>query len=514
MSFPISTAHVLRSLCLLPCVLLLGISTPPATTPSGTAAADSPDGWRKRLETDAHAMHDAIQAHHPGPFDSGNPGFSRLLDSGLARALERAQDTRDFGGYWWALREYQASFDDGHLQLATQPGAPTLPARWPGFLTRYDAGRHVVAVGAAQEASLPEEGAELIACDGIAADALAEQLVGHFRGRWSLESQRLEHGGRLFIDAANPWITPPQRCQFRVQGQPRDYTLQWRELPDAEFEPMLARTQAGARTSIGLRGTYGNRGLWLSMGRFDGNPGSEAYGQLTALMQQLRDEKRVASADFVVLDVRGNGGGSSHWSRLIAEQLWGDARVQAQKIGSDAVDWRASPENLAYIEKIRTQIGQQAQPDPQVMEWADTVIAGLKQSLAQSRPLWRQTDSDDTDQPSTPKQPARLKPGARVYILADGSCASACLDALDLWKALGAAQLGRTTSADTVYMEIRGHRMPSSLAAIGVPMKVYRGRPRGNNQPYEPDLAFNARMDDDLAIESWLLGLADTGSPR
>ena len=95
----------------------------------------------------------------------------------------------------------------------------------------------------------------------------------------------------------------------------------------------------------------------------------------------------------------------------------------------------------------------------------------------------------------------------RVYVLTDGTCASACLDAVDLWTALGAVPIGQETSADTLYMEVGEAKMPSGLASVGIPMKVYRGRARGSNVPITPRYAFTGDMRDTPALERWVTNL-------
>lgn len=65
---------------------------------------------------------------------------------------------------------------------------------------------------------------------------------------------------------------------------------------------------------------------------------------------------------------------------------------------------------------------------------------------------------------------------------------------------MGAVQVGRETSADTVYMEIRQASLPSGLAEVAVPMKVYRGRARGNNEPQRPQYVIEGDMSDDAAL--------------
>jgi hypothetical protein len=98
-----------------------------------------------------------------------------------------------------------------------------------------------------------------------------------------------------------------------------------------------------------------------------------------------------------------------------------------------------------------------------------------------------------------------------VYVLTDPVCASACLDAVDLWTALGAIQIGRETSADTVYMDVRPAALPSGLASLVIPMKVWRGRLRGNNEPHRPAHLFEGDITDSAALQAWVRTLDPAG---
>ena len=91
-------------------------------------------------------------------------------------------------------------------------------------------------------------------------------------------------------------------------------------------------------------------------------------------------------------------------------------------------------------------------------------------------------------------------------MLTDEDCASACLDAVDVLTAMGATQVGRETSADTLYMEIRDEETPDG-ARIRVPMKVYRGRPRGSGVPAVPKHEWTGDMGDTAGIRRWIAGL-------
>jgi hypothetical protein len=95
-----------------------------------------------------------------------------------------------------------------------------------------------------------------------------------------------------------------------------------------------------------------------------------------------------------------------------------------------------------------------------------------------------------------------------VYVLTDAACASACLDAVDLWRALGAVHVGRKTSADTLYMELRSLRLPSGITGVSLPMKVYRNRSRGSNEPVVPVHSFEGDIADTAAVERWIKSLS------
>jgi hypothetical protein len=100
---------------------------------------DAQRDWGAALRTDASAIHEAIATNHPGPVNLGDPGFTAGNDAQLARALRRTNFASSFAHYFYALQEYTASFDDGHLTYGVFGSTPDHVRNWPGFLTRYDA---------------------------------------------------------------------------------------------------------------------------------------------------------------------------------------------------------------------------------------------------------------------------------------------------------------------------------------------------------------------------------------
>lgn len=459
---------------------------------------DQPRDWSATLTQDATGLHDIIIDSHPGVHDSLNPAFKPRLEEGLTVALGRAKTTTDAGGWWWALRAYVASFEDGHVGInITQPDY-SFPTRWPGFLTVYRGADQVVADRDPADAATPPLGARLIDCDGVGAETLAEQRIGQFRGRWFLEAQRVLYGDWQFLNAGNPWISEMRQCRFEADGSTKTYALNWRATPE-DIYARRAKLAQRAATDVGLK-HFDDGGIWISTPSFNGDPSSDVHAKLTALIADMKTKQEALRlAPYVVLDLRGNGGGSSHWSELMAQILWGDDWMSAQvKPTTQAVEWRASDGNIAqiagFLEQLRATNG-----SPEYIAWAETTVNGMKAAKAAGQVYWRSAN-EEAPADAAPPPPAPQLMAGRVYVLTDSSCASACLDAVDLWKMAGGIQVGRETSADTVYMDIRNPVLPSGLAQIAVPMKVYRGRVRGNNEPQKPSYLIEGDMTDDAAL--------------
>jgi len=460
------------------------------------------EDWAANLRKDAQAMHDDIARNHPGPVDPQNPGFAARNDKGLALALERAKTTSNYAGYLYAMRAYSASFDDGHLGFFVPDGVmqPRMDENWPGFLTAFDAKDDQHVVTRVDDAPVPL-GARLVACDGKEAATLAAANVGSQTGRWSLHAMRMMRGGLLFTDDGNPWIQRPSHCTFDVDGKQREVDLAWRPIEQDELTRRRSATWHRAAEPIGMR-TLPDGTVWIALSDFDGNLDHPAAKALEPLIKKVQAQHQaILAAPRVVLDLRGNNGGDSRWSFLLAEALWGKQATGKVNLEPKSVDWRASKDNIAKLQEILSMWESHPGTPPDNLAWAKRITGGMQAAMAKGQDFYIEAGDSATPTPAPPKTKAR------VFMVTDSGCASACLDASDLFLALGAVHVGQETSADTMYMDIRQATLPSGHGTLHVAMKVYRGRKRGNNVPLVPRYPYQGDLADTGALEHWIARL-------
>lgn len=452
--------------------------------------------WASILRKDAQAFHDLVQQNHPGPSNSLDPSFSPRNDQGLAQAEKRARTVHDYAGYYWAMREYAAAFDDGHVAYVPAQSVPDIPSRWAGIMTGYDGrGRQVVRVST--DAAKVPLGAELLSCDGIKAEKFALRNLAPFRGRWFLSAERVYAAPMLLVDSGNPFVARPIRCRFLANGRSIETALEWRAITDKELAGYRKAVSASTNQEIGVI-KLADGTLWYAFPTFYGDADKATEAALSSLISDMnRDRATLAAASRIVLDLRGNGGGSGIWAHRVAAAIWGQDAVDALPPESIGVDWRVSPANIAILQGDRSRI-------PTTADTLDRRgrlerrIAGMTKALAAGQKLLR--EANDRQPGSAVAPPPRSKP---IYVLTDAACASACLDAVDLWKRFGAVQVGQETNADTLYMELRDDALPSGLATAYMPMKVWRGRPRGSNVPAIPKYRYRGDMGDTAALQAW-----------
>jgi hypothetical protein len=490
---------------------------PVITSAAPVIAADSevtrhqePTDWATKFRGDLQAARRIILESHPGPVDVLNPGFRDWLDAGFEQqmALAGTVDTAD--EYVYAIQKYVGGFRDGHLNIRFD--VERRPARWPGFLATWRNDEVVVhTVGFASHSGLAE-GDRLRSCDGQTAEQLIRQRVFDFQFNPALPAQWVPAAARTFLDLGNPFVHVPTRCVFARGEREIALDLEWRKFSWDDHRDDYKAAQGRTRPEVGLfvpeNGVY-----WLQASTFGPNESQvkvyhDAFGQL----RKARND-----AELVVLDLRGNDGGSSMWGNLFAEALWDELPGDDEK-DSAFVEWRVSGGNIDYWEEVPARVSEQFGHSHFATRWANHVLQHLTASLSEGRSLWRESpvegelesNDDSTAEHAGASIPRYTGP---VVVLTDTTCGSACLDAMSLLTQVPEViHVGSVTAADTEYMESRPAPLPSGLATLVIPIKVYRGRVRPDGGYFTPSIPFDGLHWTDEALKAWVLGLWRDGS--
>lgn len=450
-----------------------------ALMPGASAAENAPpvSPWATMAETDLIAAHDLLKENHPGAIDPAGGQFAERLESGLVEALALARQARNFPEYKQSLQRYMNQFQDDHVHILFN--LDYRRTEWPGFIVAADDPElGVVSVHYSEIAELPV-GTRIRSCDGLDVQDLLVRNVFRFRTNVQIPHARLADVPQLFVDEGNAFELRPGTCKFERGGIAFERPLQWqsvkRDVLRSRIEEVLGRETPPLKLE-----RVGD-GFLLSIPSFDW------WGSDAARMQSLLDElarraAEICTSKWLVIDVRGNGGGNSVWGALVLSTLWSQEWLEYADSRLDhSAAWRASEGNIAELRKIIAAT-EQAFGDPAAAEYWQSALEGMERARTAGQPFH---ETQDTRKP-TPL-PARNPMRAKVYFLTDDRCASACLNFADaLLKLPRVVHVGLPTAADTPYIDVRDVQLPSGNGRLFIAMKVYRNYARAANQWYEP----------------------------
>ncbi len=467
---------------------------------SADEAAQTPgQAWRTLTRTDIEAGYALLKDNHPGVApEADDPAFVAALDAGHRRALERADAVTSFEGYVATLGEFARSVNDGHVWS----NARFLPrtVKWAGIVATRRGPDWFVGAEDAKVAGADMLGAKILSCDGQSADALARDVL-HYQTVVSVEAMQVVNGGWLLIDQGNPFLQHPKACEFDQGGKPTSLTLNWKSIGRSDLIDHHWYRPYG-RAGFGLR--QSGKGYWIAMEELSPDA-QKVIDEAKAKAAQLR------AAPYVVVDVRGNGGGDDRYARDLAAAIYGaayvDATLGAQDASGGGCDsvFRASDGNIRTIAADADRFRKQG--DAAGAAEYDKAVAAMKAARAAGHAL--------TGPAVCKPKAVKISGGARslmpgkVYLLTDAVCFSSCIQAAEFFTKLGATQLGQTTGADTHYSEVGEITLPSGLATFSTLRALMPDHPPALG-PYVPQIPYAGDMSDTAALEKWVAGLPGT----
>lgn len=459
------------------------ISSPNVAAPdNGFVAAQTLD-WRKATREDILAAYEIFRHHHPGMFDPHNPRFPDKLRLARDKALAFAAKVNDDEGHMRALALFSSVLADGHARVQAAYNGHGDPL-WPGFRTVWR-GNALRVIGSVEAG--PPPGSALVGCDGKDARTVIIEGAFWFDARPAEAGQWWEWAPFTFRRSKSRYEKLPQQCRFRkADGQVANYQLRWRTLSEEMLRSWI--DEGSKRDPIGL--TEPRPGIYrISLPTFS----PDAKGRLSydRLFQDIdQNIANIAAGRAVVIDLRQNNGGSSSWGERVAYSLWGKAAVKAKLaryFRNTQEWWLADSANFEHFRQTAAEFRQQGRTDDAAE--LDDVVRHLAAAQDQGKRFYIEDYGASLEKGQGNPEPRQLPP---VYVITDGECASACLDAVDVFTRFAGVKLvGAPTSADSTYLDIRFQPLPSNRGVVILPTKIWVRRPRGAGEVYLPDIPVN-----------------------
>lgn len=471
----------------------------PAAAQIQPAKPEAAGHWRALAEMDLEAAYALVRDNHPAAVPVvGDDAFRANLDRAIAEGRARVARVDSYAGYAATLNAFAVSLGDKHI-WSRQAVRPAI-YHWTGLsIARRGGGWWVAgdARGGGQPSLL---GAKLIGCDGRAADDLGAERLGTYRAVWSIEAQRVQVAPWLLIDDGNPFLTRPAACEFEAGGTRSTVTLTWSRIGPVGLTPHITKAVNIGAAGFGVRPFAG--GYWIALESLD----DRARAVVDAVKAQAAD---LRAAPLVVVDLRGNGGGSSSFGDEIAVALMGERYVRRVQVGGGAdcgEAWRATPDNLEGLRAFQREAG--ANLDPRTRKFLDDAEASLQRALRDGKPFDGPVAAcPGVDGPEPAPADGRGSTLAgRMVVLTDAACFSSCLLVTRQLRALGALHVGDATDAATRYMEVREALLPSGISYASTLQKVAMGAPRQIG-PFVPSRLWDGAMTDTPGLEAWIAAM-------
>ena len=243
--------------------------------------------------------------------------------------------------------------------------------------------------------------------------------------------------------------------------------------------------------------------IWITIPTF--KPSEEQYGQLQNVLEQV---KRLPPQNYVVFDIRGNGGGDSTYSEMILKSFFGKEYVEQKICQEDSnILWRTSNDNVNYLKSVMESFGvgqidtsfltlylEKVDATSEMTNCLEKMInyeqllAGILFSYNAGSRHWLEEGVHKCAEKNIQSSGSDTK-----FIIitseANASCALIFVDSMYLMTP-NLVLLGEETSGDTMYTEIRKVPLLTKRGWLVLPIKQRINRKRQSNETYKPDIPF------------------------
>jgi hypothetical protein len=450
--------------------------------------------WQMLTRIDVEAAYRLLEDNHPGALSqTGDTAFRAALKSAHALALKRAAVVQGYPGYLATLAGFADSMGDGHIH--SNPRYSAVILKWAGIIAARRGNDWVVAKEDRKLVGANLVGSRILACGGLPVTRWAREVLA-FHTVASVTALQVVNGRWLLLDDGNPFVKWPKHCTFAIKlGGRQTLTLHWRRVLTSTLRRDYHVPTHG---EAGFSFDRWRKGYWIGMQQL-------WYKAGPVIAAAKAHASALRSAPYIIVDLRGNGGGDDSYGRHLADAIYGRPYVDAV-LGTDNPDsgcpetYRASLGNIKGTErylKLFTRMGDSAG----ARNWR-IAIRDMKTARTEGKALTGPPSCKDHIV-RTEAAPPLMK--GKVIVLTDASCFSSCIDTVQAFLKLGATQAGVETGADTHYSEDRDVTLPSGLSTFATQEAILTDMPMRQG-PLMPQrrLTFHGNMADTAAVKAWM----------
>ena len=451
-----------------------------------------PVDWNAVARQDMQFAIDTIRSSHAGAV-SGQVDVVAALDDGGRAGLAEANTVKNERDYRRAMLHFISGFGDPH----TAVNVGLAIAAWTGIvIDRTDGQFRVVWSEPGWPHPLPPRGAIVDSCDGVWIGTWLKTRVAPFinlSGEYAASAS--EAAWQSMYDNGLGWA--PQACTFTIAaGKTRSYPLPLRAVADGIGAGRIAQVRALYQAKARPVGLYALApGMhWVGMPDFNGSTSGPAYEVLYPKLAALK------TAQWVVFDLRGNGGGDSTWGNRALQALYG--RAYGERLGEAASYEKRLIANQATIGVYQRYVS--------LPEFAaskndmEATVRTLQQAVARGDKMARESGSTREAAAALMDQLRQRPGGPRIAAVIDRRCFSSCMNFLQQVSAIGdTVVLGEATNGYSPYGEIDAIKLPSGLGTLRLPTAIYTAF-QATRAPFVPDLPYAGNLADDTALMAWV----------
>ncbi|MBV8658438.1 MAG: hypothetical protein JO142_11490 [Burkholderiales bacterium] len=458
--------------------------------------------WQAAAKQDIRFAIDSIRDRHAGAV-SQQLNVTVPLEIGARVGLVEAEKVRTEQDYRRLMQRFISGFGDPHTGIDVH-----LKTRaWTGLMLDHIDGQYrVVWSEQGWPTPLPPKGAIVQSCDDVWVGTYLQSNVAPFVNH-SVEYPTTfsELARKVMFDTGLGWT--PAQCLFQLaDGKHQRFALPLRQVSDGiGIDKIIAvRAQVAAKAKpVGLYPLA--EGIqWVGMPNFDGQSSGTAY---EALYRQLA---ALDKTDWIVFDLRGNGGGDSSWGNRALQAVYGKAYGEA--LGENASYAKAMIADQATVDLFKRFVSQPEYAASR--EEFKAAISKLEAALREGKKM-AQVEAIAPDTAAAHLAQYRVRPsGPRMAAVIDRGCFSSCMNfLLQITAVTDTVVLGEPTIGYSPYGEINRFDLPSGQGALYIASAVYTSF-QAAREPFIPNFTYSGNMASTEELMHWVGTTLKNLAPR